>query len=95
MDEAREPVRNSPTALTTAIAIVLVAGPQLLVWLFTASLLDSVVWWVYSIVLWVYWGVAWQISAPRHPDGWSFARVLAVSGWLPPVGCALWLLFRG
>jgi hypothetical protein len=81
--------------LLDKIAVVLVAVPQLLLWLFTASMLDGeVIWWVYSVVLWVYWGVAWQISAPRHPDGWSLARVLAVSGWLPPIGCALWLLFR-
>jgi len=79
--------------LLDKIAVVLVAVPQLVVWLFTASILDGGTVWVYSVVLWVYWGVAWQISAPRHPDGWSFARVLAVSGWLPPVGCALWLLF--
>ncbi|SRR5260370_1166224 len=101
MDEARERDQNSPTALPTAKAFVPVAVLQLLMWCFTLTGADAgFAWGVYSWVLLGYWGVVWLIWAVRLARGLSLVRLVAATGWLPPVGCGFWLLwlsgfFRG
>src|SRR5262245_17793187 len=93
MDEAHEPAQNSSTASPTAIVIVAVAVPQLLMWLFTYTGLDGgFVWGVYSGVLLGYWGVVWLIWTTRLAHGRSLAWVVAATGSLPPVACGVWLM---
>ena len=58
------------------------------------------VWIAYTCMLLGYWGAVWLIRALPFGRGRSLGLIVAVSGWLPPVACGLWLLwliglFRG
>ena len=95
MDEARGPDRNSPTASPTAKALVPVVALHLLMWCFItgtstdAGFASSVC----SCVLLGYWGVVWLLWALRIIRGRSLNWVVAVTGWFPPVGCGVWLMW--
>jgi hypothetical protein len=67
---------------------------QLLVWCITATGLDACFACnVYSCVLLGFWGIIWLIGTLGFARGWSLGRVVAATGWLPPVGCGIWLLW--
>jgi hypothetical protein len=92
MDKAGEPAQNALKSGWSALALV--AALQLLMWCFTATILDGgFVLGVYSCMLLGYWAVVaavWMLGLVR---GQSFRRLVAASGWLPPAACGIWLLW--
>jgi hypothetical protein len=93
VDQAPEQDRNSAAPLS-AKGFIAVAIPQALVWLLTTCTLQDAgrVSGVYSLVLVGYWGAIGLVWLLRVIRGRSLNRVVAVSGWLPPVGCLLWIV---
>ena len=86
--------RDQGIASPTAKTIVPVAALQLLMWCFTSTGADGgVAWGVYSWLLLGYWAGVWLIWAVRLARGRLLGRVIAATGWLPPVGCGFWLLW--
>jgi hypothetical protein len=64
-------------------------------WLFTATIVDGNFRQVfYTCLLLGYWGGIWLIPQRIFPHGRPLGWLLAVFGWLIPVGFGLWLFAR-
>jgi hypothetical protein len=92
MDKTREHVSKSPTTSPAKVYAMAALLLQALMWLFTCTGTDAgFAWSVYSGALLGYWGLVWLIWATYFGSRQSLWTIVAVTGWMPPVGCGLWI----
>jgi hypothetical protein len=93
VDDATE---QRPSAASLAIAPFIVATlPQVLVWLFVMGGMDGgFLFTVYSLTLAGYWGIIGLAALLSVLTRRRAAWIVATTGWLPPLACVLWLLYR-